>query len=72
MKASATAAKLQHEDIQAALQKDLKDAVTQLDVDINKVSTRVEILERWRWMIVGGAIALGYLINHLEFFSKMF
>ena len=72
MQDSAVAAKQQHEDIQKALQEDLRAAVRQLDVDINKVSTRVDILERWRWMIVGGAIVVGYLISHLDLLSKVF
>ncbi len=38
---------------------------------INAMKDRVDILERWRWMIVGGAIALGYLISHLEVFGKL-
>jgi len=38
---------------------------------MNEIKSRVEILERWRFMIVGGAIALGYLIGHMEFFSKL-
>jgi Zn-finger domain-containing protein len=42
-----------------------------LKADIEKISTRVDVLERWRWMIVGGAIALGYLVSHLELFSKI-
>lgn len=36
------------------------------------VRTRVDVLERWRWMIVGGAIVLGYILGHLEFFTKFF
>lgn len=31
--------------------------------------SRIAIIERWRWMVVGGAVALGYLINH---FYKFF
>lgn len=57
---SADAAKQQHAEIQKALQ-----------IDINKVTDRVDVLEKWRWMIVGGALALGYIIGHLEFFSKV-
>jgi putative NADH-flavin reductase len=34
------------------------------------IKERVDILEKWRFMMVGGAIALGYLMGHLEFFSK--
>lgn len=72
MKASAVAAKQQHEDIQKALQIDLKDVATRLESDIVKISNRVEILERWRWMIIGGAIVLGYLIGNTNLFSKIF
>lgn len=50
----------QHQDIEQNLRS-----------DINKVTDRVDVLERWRFMIVGGAIALGYLISHLEIFSKL-
>lgn len=68
MTAGAVAAKQQHEDIQKALQDDIKS----LDRDVKQVSERVDVLERWRWMIVGGAVALGYIIGHMEFFSKFF
>lgn len=39
---------------------------------INSMKERVDVLEKWRFMIVGGAIALGYLISHLEIFGKIF
>jgi hypothetical protein len=41
-----------------------------LDEKLDKVKNRIEILERWRYMIVGGAIALGYLLAHMDFFAK--
>jgi exonuclease VII large subunit len=68
MNASAVASKQQHEEIQKALQEDIKA----LDKDVKGVSDRVDVLERWRWMIVGGAIVLGYIIGHLEIFSTVF
>jgi predicted RNase H-like nuclease (RuvC/YqgF family) len=37
---------------------------------INDMKERVDLLERWRFMIVGGAIALGYLLSHIDFVSK--
>lgn len=60
LNASAEAAKQQHEQIQIEIR-----------TDVNKVTDRVDVLERWRWMIVGGAIVVGYLIGHLEFFTKL-
>lgn len=37
---------------------------------IDTINERVDILEKWRWMIVGGAIVCGYLIGHIDFLSK--
>ena len=59
LNASAAAAKQQHQDIQDEIQK-----------DVNKISDRVDTLEKWKWMIVGGAIVIGYVIGHLDFFNK--
>ena len=44
----------------------------QFHEEIEKITVRVDILEKWRYMIVGGAIALGYLVGHSEFLAKIF
>jgi DNA anti-recombination protein RmuC len=72
MNASAQSAKQQHEDIQKAVQEDIQKVATTLDADIKEVTKRVDVLERWRFMIVGGAIVLGYVIGNMEIFSKVF
>lgn len=54
-----------------ALAKSDKDQHEALKSTMDQVKSRVDVLERWRWMIVGGAIVLGYLIGHLEFFSNL-
>jgi len=33
---------------------------------INQMKSRVDTLESWRWMIVGGALALGYLFSNID------
>jgi septal ring factor EnvC (AmiA/AmiB activator) len=53
-----------------ALAKSDKDQHESLKNTMDHVKMRVDVLERWRWMIVGGAIVLGYLIGHLDFFAK--
>ena len=40
--------------------------------DTEEVARRVDILENWRWMIVGGALVFGYIVGHLEIFSTIF
>lgn len=55
------------------------DALAQTDADqhdgmkksLDGMKDRIDLLERWKWMIVGGAIAIGYVIGHLEFFAKV-
>lgn len=70
MTVGAAAATQQHNDIKDEIQLDLKRMAANMDNDIQKVTDRVDTLERWRWMIVGGAVVLGYILGHLEFFAK--
>jgi DNA repair exonuclease SbcCD ATPase subunit len=59
MEESAAASRKQHLEIEVNVKKDIK-----------QINDRVDILERWRWMIVGGAIAVGYLMSHIDLFGK--
>lgn len=72
MQAGSLAATEQHNSIKDDVLKEMKEMNTTLDADIQQVTKRVDVLENWRWMIVGGAIVVGYIIGHLEIFSKIF
>ena len=72
MAASAVTAKQQHEDIQKAVQEDIKKVAATLDNDIKEVSKRVDVLEHWRWMIIGAATVVGYIVGNLDLFAKVF
>ena len=52
------------------LAKSDEDQHSAMGKKIDNLGSRIELLERWKWMIVGGAIVLGYLMGHLDFFSK--
>lgn len=39
---------------------------------IDGMKDRIDLLERWKWMIVGGAIAVGYLLSHINILDKIF
>jgi predicted nucleic acid-binding Zn-ribbon protein len=43
-----------------------------LSDQMHKIDNRVGVLEKWRFMIVGGAIVLGYVIGHSDLFTKFF
>lgn len=47
-----------------------KEQHTQLKSSMDRVKERVDVLERWRWMIVGGAIVLGYALGHIDVLTK--
>jgi peptidoglycan hydrolase CwlO-like protein len=55
-----------------ALAKADKEQHETLKKTMDNVKNRVDVLEKWRWMIVGGALVLGYIIGHLEIFAKLF
>jgi len=37
----------------------------------DNVSNRIAIIEKWRWMIFGGAIVVGYILAHVRI-DKLF
>jgi hypothetical protein len=43
-----------HARIQAAIEEKLQG-----------IDARVKVLEVWRWLVIGGALAIGYLVNKL-------
>lgn len=49
-----------------------KDQHDTLRKSMEKVNTRVDTLERWKWMILGGAIVIGYMIGNLDIITKIF
>lgn len=51
------------------IRKENKEQHTVLMNKFESFESRIAIIERWRWMVVGGAVALGYLINQ---FYKFF
>ncbi len=60
MNAQAEMSKQQHESIQNEIRRDVKI-----------ISDRVDVLERWRWMIVGGAVVLGYIVGHMDLIATI-
>lgn len=35
------------------------------------IAEKIQVIEKWRWMIMGGAMVLGYVIAHLKL-EKLF
>lgn len=58
---NAVAATEQHKEIEAAVKKDV-------DVLFEKFA----MIEKWKWMIIGGAAVAGYFIGNLDPITKLF
>jgi len=43
-----------------------KEQHTALCTKFDNISSRIGIIERWRWMIFGGAIVVGYILAHVK------
>lgn len=43
-----------------------------LKTSFDQVQERVNMLEQWKWMIVGGAIALGFAVGHSDIAANIF
>ena len=39
--------------------------MNKVDEKVKALDARVKVLEVWRWLVIGGALAIGYLINKL-------
>jgi predicted nucleic acid-binding Zn-ribbon protein len=52
------------------LAKSDEDQHLSMSKKIDGMKERIDLLERWKWMIVGGAIALGYTLSHINILDK--
>jgi hypothetical protein len=67
---------LEHEvknvsELMKELRKDQKEQHEAMMKRIDAIDKRIDILERWRYMVIGGAIVVGYLIAQLVQLAKV-
>ena len=53
------------------IQKNQKEQYDALCTKMDTMNNRVDVLERWRWMIVGAAMSIGYILAHVKI-EKLF
>lgn len=49
------------------LRKEQKEQHETLLSKFSKMDERLGIVERWRWMILGAAVVVGYILAHIRF-----
>ena len=67
---------LEHEvknvsEMMRELRKEQKEQHEAMMKRIDSIDKRIDILERWRYMVIGGAIVVGYLIAQLVQLAKV-
>jgi len=50
------------------IQADQRENFKQMHDKLEKISNRVEEIERWKWTVIGGAAVLGYLLSNITKF----
>lgn len=54
------------------LKKTLKESKEDTDKKNSALQTRIADLEKWRWIIIGGAAVGGFLISKIDVITKIF
>lgn len=49
------------------IRKEQKEQHAAMMKELNKLEDRINAIEKWRWMVIGGAAVVGYLLAHLPF-----
>ena len=57
------------DDMEVRIEDKLKEHTDNSSAQHKIISERLNVLENWRWIVVGASIALGFLLNHLEVFK---
>ena len=57
------------DDMEVRIEDKLKEHTDKSSAQHKVISDRLTVLENWRWLVVGGAIALGFLLKHLDVFK---
>lgn len=60
MRMNAAQAAEQHMEIEKAVK-----------ADIDELAGKISLLEKWKWMILGGAVVVGYIIGNLDPIAKL-
>ena len=53
------------------MQQEIKDSIKEVVAKIDKLSETVNKLEKWKYLVVGGAITIGFLLAKLPMVEKL-
>ena len=57
------------DDMEGRIEDKLKEHTDRSSAQHKVISERLNVLENWRWIVVGASVVIGFLLNHLELFK---
>ena len=54
------------DDMEARIENKLKEHEDKSDEYREDISERLNALETWKWLVIGGSVVMGYLIDHSD------
>jgi sugar-specific transcriptional regulator TrmB len=57
------------DEMEVRIEDKLKEHTDRSSTQHKVISDRLNVLENWRWIVVGASVALGFLLNHLDVFK---
>ena len=58
-------------DMEVRIEEKIKEHADKSSQQNKAISDRLTTLENWRWLVVGGAVAFGFLLNHIDVFKNL-
>ena len=59
------------EEMEVRIEDKLKEHTDKSSTQHKLISDRLTALENWRWLVIGGAVGFGFLLNHLDVFKQI-
>jgi len=59
------------DEMEVRIEDKLKEHTDKSFIQHKSISDRLTTLENWRWLVVGGAVAFGFLLEHLDIFKQI-
>ena len=59
------------DEMEVRIEDKLKEHTDKSSTQHKSISDRLTALENWRWLVIGGAVGFGFLLNHLDVFKQI-
>jgi vacuolar-type H+-ATPase subunit D/Vma8 len=47
------------------IRKEQKEQHQAMLKELSRIEERINSIEKWRWMVIGGSVVVGYMLSHL-------